>query len=168
KLSSQYKFEVKEINKQLVNDIAVSSTRIRLALEEGDIDTANELLGYHYMMSGKVEQGDKRGRTIGFPTANIKSTDSQKLIPGRGVYIATAKVGEHEHRAMVNIGIRPTVDGTSEHIEAHLLFYDGDLYDKTITLHFHKRLRDEQKFSGLEELKTQLQKDKEETERYFF
>lgn len=168
KLAPLYKFAVKEINKQLVNDIAVSSSRIRVALEEGDVATANELLGYEYMLSGLVERGDQRGRTIGFPTANLKPHDEHKLIPSRGVYITMTTVENVQHRSMTNIGVRPTVDGTAEHIETHLIAYDGDLYNKNITIHFHKRLRDEQKYSGIEALKAQLQKDKEETERFFF
>jgi len=168
KLAPENKFTVKEINKQLVNDIAVSSTRIRVALEEGDIATANELLGYEYTLNGLVVKGDQRGRTIGFPTANVKSSSEHKLVPARGVYITMTAVDGHEHRSMTNIGIRPTVGGTLEHVETHLIAYDGDLYGQNVTLHFHKRLRDEQKFNGIDALKSQLEKDKEATERFFF
>lgn len=168
KLAPQFGFEVKEISKQLVNEIAVSSSRIRVALEEGDVLTANELLGYEYMLSGLVVKGDQRGRTIGFPTANIEPADTHKLVPARGVYITMTRVNGAEHRSMTNIGTRPTVDATSEHIETHLISYDGDLYGQHVTLHFHKRLRDERKFESLDALKKQLEHDKEETERYFF
>lgn len=168
KLAPQYKFEVKEINKQLVNDIAVSSSRIRVALEEGDVATANELLGYEYSLNGLVERGDQRGRTIGFPTANVKPADEHKLVPSRGVYITMTTVENVQHRSMTNIGTRPTVDGTTEHVETHLIAYDGDLYNKNVAVRFHKRLRDEQKFSGLDALKAQLERDREAAERFFF
>jgi riboflavin kinase / FMN adenylyltransferase len=168
KLSVENQFEVKEINKQLVNDIAVSSTRIRVALEEGDVGTANELLGYEYGLSGLVVKGNQRGRTIGVPTANVQPTDEHKMVPGRGVYVTMTTVNGHEHRSMTNIGVRPTVDGESEHIETHLIAYAADLYGQNVIVHFHKRLRDEQKFSDIDALKAQLEKDKEETERYFF
>ncbi|HZG00253.1 MAG TPA: bifunctional riboflavin kinase/FAD synthetase [Chitinophagales bacterium] len=167
KLALEYQFEVKEINKQLVNDIAVSSSRIRIALEEGDVETASGLLGYPYVLNGIVESGDQRGRTIGFPTANIRPHDEQKLVPAFGVYAVKAVIDGTEHNAMLNIGTRPTVDGTRETIEAHLLDFSADLYGQSVGIQFHKRLRNEQKFSGIDALKSQLELDRKQTEQFF-
>ena len=167
KLSVDFKFEVKEINKQLVNDIAVSSSRIRIALEEGDVETANGLLGYEYMLNGLVERGDQRGRTIGFPTANIKPNDAHKLVPARGVYAVKTNVDGKSYDAMLNIGVRPTVDGMRETIEAHILNFNADIYHQPVEIRFHKRLRDERKFESLDALKAQLENDKAATTAYF-
>jgi riboflavin kinase/FMN adenylyltransferase len=114
-----------------------------------------------------VEHGDRRGRTIGFPTANVKPNDANKLVPARGVYAVKVIVTGQTHDAMLNIGVRPTVDGTRETIEAHILDFDGDVYGQPVDICFYKRLRDEQKFNGLDELKAQLERDRETTRRYF-
>jgi len=163
--SQKYGFEVDEINARLINDIAVSSTRIRQALVQGDLSTANKMLGSPYTLSGIVVHGNKRGRTINFPTANLELTESHKLIPPFGVYAGYVKI-EHDKyhsqkfKAMINIGVRPTVDGTNLSIEAHILNFNDDLYDRKIQLELCQFLRNEQKFDGLEALKNQLETDK--------
>lgn len=158
----KYHFLVKEIPEQVINHIAISSTRIREALQVGDISSANELLGYPYHFSGEVIHGNKRGRTIGFPTANILIKEDEKLIPAVGVYGVRVHLDDDEFKGMMNIGYRPTVDGTSLTIEVHILDFDRDIYHSTLHISILKRIRDEKKFSGLEELKKQLEKDREE------
>jgi len=136
----------------------VSSSRIRRHLEAGEINEANGCLGRPYRLRGMVVKGDQRGRTIGFPTANIAFWHEQ-VIPENGVYAATAWVGQTSYRAATNVGVRPTVDGSHLTVEAHLLDFNGDLYDKELCLEFHARIRPEKKFSGLEELKAQINAD---------
>ncbi len=157
-----FQYKVTEIQAQEVSDIRVSSTKIRVALENGDVDTAADFLGYNYMLSGTVVHGDGLGRKIGFPTANIKCEFDWKLVPSNGVYAAWVNVNGQSIAAMVNIGTRPTVTDSKEtRIEAHLLNWDGDLYDKKITLEFVSRLRSEQPFDSVESLARQLQSDKQ-------
>lgn len=142
----------------------VSSSRIRQALENGDIAEANLMLGYRYPLSGTVVSGKKLGRTLGFPTANLRLAHSSKLIPADGVYICLATVnGDSPRRAMVNIGTRPTVDGinTRRSIEAHLLDFSGDIYGKEVTLEFIGRLRSEVRFPSTAQLTLQLEADRE-------
>lgn len=138
----------------------VSSTRIRQLLREGSVDEAANLLGRPYSIEGVVVPGDQRGRLIGVPTANLQP-DPTKLIPVSGVYACTAVVEGQTLRAAVNIGVRPTFEGTdpTEHIEAHLLDFSGDLYGKTVRLNFIERLRAEKRFSGIQELIAQIQTD---------
>ncbi|OKL39634.1 bifunctional riboflavin kinase/FAD synthetase [Pontibacter flavimaris] len=161
--SAQYGFEVEEIPRQDVDDVGVSSTKIRKALESGDIDTANSYLGRPYSLTSVVEEGDKIGRTIGFPTANLALPPAHKLIPGNGVYAVWASIGNERHPAMMNIGFRPTVEGKKLTLEVHLLDFSGDLYGKTITVQFMEQLRKERKFESLDALKAQLEKDKQAT-----
>ncbi|RIJ41471.1 bifunctional riboflavin kinase/FAD synthetase [Pontibacter oryzae] len=163
--SAQYGFEVEEIPRQDVDDIGVSSTKIRRALVSGDIETANRYLGRKYSLTSYVEEGDKLGRTIGFPTANLALPPSHKLIPGNGVYAVWATVNGERHPAMMNIGLRPTVDGKHLRLEAHLLNYRDDLYGKTMTIEFVEQIRKERKFSSLEALQAQLAQDKRESEQ---
>lgn len=167
-LSEQYHFDVHEIPAHEIDEIAISSTRIRKALLVGDLKRANELLGYHYQLSGTVVLGNQLGRTIGFPTANLEIDDIHKLIPQNGVYAGYAEIDAQKHRFMLNIGVRPTVDGTKKTIEAHILDFDGDLYDKAIKLHIVEYLREEKRFSGLDELKSQLKLDEIETRKLVF
>jgi riboflavin kinase/FMN adenylyltransferase len=161
KLSGQYQFDVIEIHKQLINDIEVSSTRIRLALTEGDVSTANSLLGRRYSFQGIVIKGDQRGRTIGFPTANLKLNNEQKLIPARGVYAIYAGSGNKVYKGMMNIGVRPTVNGTTETIEAHLFDFNQDIYGERLTIDCVCRIRNEIKFESIDRLKHQLELDKQ-------
>ncbi|TGE22365.1 bifunctional riboflavin kinase/FAD synthetase [Hymenobacter aquaticus] len=166
--ADRYGMEVEEIPREDVDALAVSSTRIRRALEAGDILTANRYLGYRYPLTGTVVRGRQLGRTIGFPTANMQVEEPLKLVPARGVYavLATTAAGTH-HQAMLNIGVRPTVAGNLDQtIETHLLDFDGDLYDQPLTVQLVARLRDEQKFNDLDELKAQLAKDAEDARQH--
>lgn len=155
-----YGFDVEEIPAQDVDDISVSSTKIRKAVLGGDLETANRFLGHRYQLSGMVMEGDKIGRTIGFPTANIQVEEDYKLIPKEGAYACIAHIGDAQHRAMVNIGNRPTVDGKQLRIEAFLLDFDQNIYGEKLRIEFVSWLRDEVKFEGLEQLKSQLDKDR--------
>jgi riboflavin kinase / FMN adenylyltransferase len=162
--SKEYNFEVEEISREDVKNIGVSSSIIREALLKGDIKTATEYLGRPYELSGKVAEGRKLGRTIGFPTANIEPSDSCKLIPADGVYAVLVEAGKQIHKGMMNIGMRPTVNGHSRKIEVNIFNFSKDIYNESLVAHFIERLRDEEKFAGLDELKSQLYKDKELTE----
>lgn len=161
--AAEYGLEVEEIPREDVDAVGVSSTRIRRALEAGDVATAARYLGYDYPLTGTVGRGQQLGRTLGFPTANIQAEEALKLVPGSGVYavMATAADGRR-YPAMLNIGVRPTVGGElAQTVEAHLLDFEGDLYGQPLTVQFVARLRDEQKFSGLDALKAQLAQDVE-------
>lgn len=158
-----YGFEVEEIPAQEVDAVSVSSTKIRTALEKGDVITAAHYLGSDYRLSGHVVEGRQLGRTIGFPTANIRVNDPLKLIPAEGVYAAFAMVDGKKFGAMLNIGYRPTVhEGTARTIEVHLFDFEGDLYGASIELRFRSRIRDEQKFNSVDDLRAQLEKDREQ------
>jgi riboflavin kinase / FMN adenylyltransferase len=157
--SSLYGFEVETIPEQDIDEIAVSSTRIRKALEAGNVLLAAKYLGRHYTVEGTVVKGKQLGRTIGFPTANIEVSDSNKLIPADGVYAAQVFINNHLYGGMVNIGYRPTVDGITHSIEVHLFDFAAEIYGETITIHFVDKLRNEMKFDGLQALQNQLEKD---------
>lgn len=161
----QYRFSVEKLDAQLVENEKVSSTLIRKALANGDMESATKYLGYSYQLSGTIIEGNKIGREIGFPTANLKVEPEYKIIPCLGVYATLAEVDNHVYQAMVNIGFNPTISNHPQNlsIEAHIIDFSGEIYGKRITLYFKKRIRDEIKFSGLEELKNQLEKDKTET-----
>jgi riboflavin kinase / FMN adenylyltransferase len=152
-------FVVKEIPQHLLNDITISSTRIREALLKGDLDTTNELLGYPYAFTGKVIPGNRLGRTIGFPTANLQ-TATEKLIPANGVYaVRVTRQQGTVINGMMNIGVRPTVDGLHRVIEVNLFDFDQDIYGESLTITLVAHLRAEVKFSGLDALKAQLALD---------
>lgn len=155
----EYGFEVEQISAQEIDEVSISSTKIRNALNEGKIALANEYLGYNYCFSGTVVHGKKLGRTIGFPTANLKIEESYKLIPAIGVYAVKCLVGNQTINGMLNIGTNPTVEGQGISIETHLFDFNGDIYGQKITIELIKRIRDEQKFSSIEALKLQLEKD---------
>ncbi len=160
-LSELYGFDVKEISAQDINDINVSSTKIRKAIELGDIPLANEYLGYTFPLKGKVIEGKKLGNTIGFPTANLLIEDKTKIIPKPGAYVVYVEVDGNRYKAMLNIGKNPTIDESEqEKIEVNLFDFDGNLYQKTIKVEFIERLRDEVKFDSLDALKNQLRLDK--------
>lgn len=142
-----------------VDEIGVSSTKIRKALESGDVQTANQYLGRPYELNGIVVKGQQIGRSIGFPTANIHVPNDYKLIPKDGVYAVEAKVEDQYFKAMLNIGNRPTVDGTRKTVETHLFDFQGDLYNKLITVYFRAFIREERKFENLDALKAQLNLD---------
>ncbi len=153
-------FEVEQISAQEINEVSISSTKIRTALSEGHIELANDYLGYDYSLTGMVTKGKQLGRTIGYPTANINPEEDYKLIPQNGVYIAKSIINGKTVYGMMNIGNRPTVDGTTLTIEINYFDFDQDLYDQKITVSFLKRMRNEQKFDSLDALKAQLALDK--------
>ncbi|HMO60533.1 MAG TPA: bifunctional riboflavin kinase/FAD synthetase [Ferruginibacter sp.] len=157
-----FNYRVKEIPEYMLQEVTISSTRIREALLKNDVDTANIFLGYPYFFSGTVVQGNKLGRTIGYPTANLHIEDNSKLVPGNGVYAVDVLINGAQPtlRGMMNIGTRPTVDGTKRAIEVNIFDFDKDIYGQQLTVYLKRRLRDEQKFSGLDALKAQLAKDK--------
>ena len=156
----QYRFEVEEITAQDINDVSVSSTKIRTALLDGDIKTANSYLGYPFIISGTVEKGKGLGRTIGFPTANIAVSQNYKLIPKQGVYVVKSEIDNKTIYGMMNIGTNPTFNGIVETTEVNFFNFDADLYNKKITIELLDRLRDEEKFQSVSDLKQQLIKDK--------
>ncbi len=159
-LGKDFKFEVAEIPAQYVDDIPVSSTKIRNALIEGNVRLANRMLGFEYSITGKVVTGNKIGRTIGFPTANIEIEDKFKLIAAGGVYACKVECDGKFYKGMGNIGTRPTIGKHDFTTEVHLFDFDEDIYGKEITIRFIDRVRDEVKFGSLEELKEQLLMDK--------
>ena len=158
-----YGFEVEEIPAKDVDHIEISSTKIRKALQTGDIKTATAFLGHCYTLTGKVAEGLKLGRTIGYPTANIVLEDKYKLIPADGIYAVKIKHDGKKYCGMLSIGNNPTVAGKGRSIEVNIFDFDKDIYNEKVTIYFIERLRDEVKFNGLEELKVQLAKDKEQT-----
>ena len=160
--SDLYDFDVEEIPAQDIDDVSVSSTKIRNALHEGHLKTANNYLGYHYMIHGTVVNGKKLGGKIGFPTANIDVKEDYKLIPKTGVYVIQTNINNTIYQGMMNIGYRPTVDGNHQTIEAHLFDFDGDLYDHFLKIEFLYFLREEQKFDSVDKLVIQLKKDRED------
>jgi riboflavin kinase / FMN adenylyltransferase len=164
---SEYGFEVEEIPREDIEHTAISSSRIRKALVTGHIHEANELLGRAYSLSGTVVKGKQLGRTIGFPTANLHVHESYKLIPMNGVYVINAIYEDQVFKGMLNIGVRPTVDGTMRTIEAHLFDFDKEIYGEDLKLELLHYLRPEQKFNGLDLLVKQIQIDKESALAYF-
>lgn len=163
----EFGFEVEEISAQQINEVSVSSTKIRNSLLEGNISLANKYLGYPYILTGNVVKGNQLGRTIGFPTANIEIPEDYKLIPKNGVYIVTANVNDETVFGMMNIGVKPTLGENKLSIEVHLLDFDKDIYNQKIQVHVLERLRDEQKFESFEALKLQLEVDKQNTIHFF-
>ena len=162
----EFNFEVKEIKAQQIDDVSVSSTKIRNALFKGDIETANKYLGYPYSLSGMVVKGNKLGRTIGFPTANIKVQANYKLIPGDGVYVVKATIEDTPVYGMMNIGQNPTIPEKDRSIEVHFFNFTGDLYGKELSIKFVHRLRAELKFSSIDALKQQLQEDEKNARQF--
>ena len=159
---AEYGFEVEQISAQEIQDVSVSSTKIRKALNEGNMDLANEYLGYDYFLSGEVVKGKQLGRTIGFPTANIQIEEDYKLIPRNGAYVVKAIVDQKEVFGMMNIGFNPTVNGQKQTIEVHLFDFDTDIYGQKIEITLLQYLREEQKFGSLDLLIAQLNQDKKE------
>jgi riboflavin kinase/FMN adenylyltransferase len=160
--SNLFGFDVEEISRQDVDELGVSSTKIRNALTQGDIKTATKYLGRPYEISGLIVLGQQIGRSIGFPTANIKVEDQYKLLPRDGAYAVHVQVKGIRYKAMLNIGDRPTVEGDMKTIEAHLIDFQGDLYGLELTIYFEAFLREEKKFDSLEALKNQLMLDREQ------
>ena len=164
--SHTFGFSVEEIPAQDVNDVSVSSTKIRRALASGDLNTANNYLGYHFMISGKVVNGKKLGGKIGFPTANIDVLETYKLIPKAGVYVVKSEINNTGVFGMMNIGNRPTVSGKHQTIEVHFFDFNKDLYHKELVVELLYFLRDEHKFDSLKSLTLQLEKDEKIARNY--
>ena len=168
-LGKEYGFEVEQLSPLLVENVTVSSTKIRQALESGDIASANHYLGYDYLLKGKVVEGRRLGRELGFPTANILPEDSHKMVPANGVYAVHVQVGGVRYRGMLNVGTRPTVNSNVDHrsIEVNLFDFSADIYGHEIAVSFVERIRDEVKFESVEKLREQLEKDKTRTFHIF-
>lgn len=159
--AAQYGFNVEEISAQDIEDVTVSSTKIRNALNKGKVALANSYLGYNFFITGTVIKGKGLGRTIAFPTANIKITATYKLIPSDGVYVVKSSVQNKTVFGMMNIGTNPTVDGKTRSVEVHFFNFNKDIYNSELKIEFLKRLRNEQKFQNIEALKSQLEIDME-------
>lgn len=162
----KYGFEVEQISAQEINDISVSSTKIRNAIQEGNMYLANKYLGYEYFLTGTVIKGKQLGRTIGFPTANLNIEEDYKLIPQKGVYIVSSQLNGEKVFGMMNIGLNPTVGGEKLSVEIHYLNFNADLYDQQISVSILKRIRGEEKFDSVDLLKAQIEKDKIQTLSY--
>ena len=162
KCADQFGFGIEKLKPVEAGGVAVSSSVIRDLLGKGELERANQYLGYDYFLQGNVVDGNRLGRTIGFPTANIRPSDPHKLIPSDGVYAVHLEHADHIHPGMMNIGHRPTVNSRSDHktIEVHLFDVDENLYGEDVTIYFRKRMRNELKFENVEQLKAQLVKDR--------
>jgi len=154
-----YDFQVEEISAQEIESVSVSSTKIRKAIENGDMEKANKYLGYNYLLTGEIIMGQGIGRKINFPTVNLHIAEDYKLIPHKGVYIVRANFNEKSIFGIMNIGFRPTVGGKGQTIEIHLLDFKEDLYGSNMQIEVLKRLRDEKKFESIQELAEQISKD---------
>lgn len=162
--AQQFGYEVEEIPEQDINDVAISSTKIRNSLLSGDVKTAENFLGYPFFLSGKVIKGDQIGRKLGFPTANLFIEESYKLIPSDGIYavsleIKSGKLKNKNAIGMAYVGHRPTINGMSRNIEVNIFDFFDDIYGEIVRLNFLEYLRDDQKFNSLDELKEQLHRD---------
>jgi riboflavin kinase / FMN adenylyltransferase len=169
KSAKEYNIQAERLDPVIIDNVRLSSSGIRHMIEEGRITAANKALGYPYFMNGTVVEGKKLGHTIGFPTANIKLSEPNKLLPHNGVYAVKVKTADLSLRGMLNIGFRPTVDSEKHErtIEVNLFDFNGDLYDKSLQITFYEWLRSEIKFSSLQELRDQLNIDKIEVLKLF-
>lgn len=158
--SSSFGFKVEEIPAQEIDNTTISSTIIRNALKNGDVSTASEYLGRYYSIKGTVVKGKQLGKQIGFPTANIQLSDNEKLLPKDGIYAVYVKKNNTIYQGMLSIGFNPTVNGTSRTIEVNIFDFDNDIYGDLLEIYFVEYLRDEEKYSSLDELIVQLKKDK--------
>jgi riboflavin kinase/FMN adenylyltransferase len=162
KCAIKFNFKIEKLDALVIEEESVSSTKIRQALQAGDIKKANQNLGYNFTLHGTVVDGKRLGRKLGFPTANIEASDKHKIIPGYGVYAVKVFVDFKVFKGMLNIGTRPTFNNNADNrsIEVNIFDFDGDIYGHEITLQFVDKIREEQKFDGIEMLIAQLQKDK--------
>lgn len=168
KLSPELGFDVQVVSKKEMGETTISSTVIRKAImDHGDMNGAAALLGRPYMLNALVIHGDERGRTIGFPTANLQPEHPDKALPKNGIYAVKIRVDDVWYHGMMNIGVRPTFDGQRKSLEVNIFDFNQMIYGKTVQIRFFDRIRDEQKFEGLEGLKEQLRKDKEATVSIF-
>lgn len=160
--ASRYGFRLKEIPKHILREVSISSTRIREAILQHQVELANDLLGYPFFFDGEVVHGNKLGRQLGFPTANLRIANEEKITPGDGIYAVYAQVlGEEERiKGMMSIGFRPTVDGKQRVIEVNLFEFNRDIYGKTLRVYLKKHLREEVKYDNLEALVAQIRQDK--------
>jgi len=160
--ATKFNFEIEKLDVLTVEKDSVSSTKIRHALENGMIEKANRYLGYRFTLHGTVVDGKQLGRKLGFPTANIEASDKHKIIPGYGVYAVKINIENKVHNGMLNIGTRPTFNNNADNrsIEVNIFDFNDNIYGKEITLEFVGKIRDEQKFDGIESLVAQLHKDK--------
>lgn len=163
----KHQYSVMEFDQQIEESISISSTNVRKAVAEGMMEEAEMLLGNAYSLAGIVIKGQQVGRTIQFPTANLQMNNKDKLIPKIGVYCVKVQINGIEHQGMMNIGMRPTVDGRSLSLEVHIFNFDQDIYDSEITIKFLHRLRDETKFESIAALKEQLELDKKNCLHFF-
>lgn len=165
KKSKEYNYQLKEIPKHILENVSISSTNIREAILHSDIGTADKLLGYEFFFSGVVVHGDKLGRKLGYPTANLKVQDEEKITPGNGIYAVYVQTEDSPERkkGMMSIGFRPTVDGKKRVIEVNIFDFDEEIYDQTLKVFVKKYLREEKKFDGLESLVKQIDRDKIES-----
>ena len=161
KFGLNYMFTVEEIAAQEIHSIAISSTKIRNAILKGEIKKCNEYLGRNFMLTGKVVHGDGLGKEINFPTANIQIKEPYKIIPKNGVYLAKTIFNSNIYFGMMNIGVRPTIGGKNKSLEVYFFNFKNNIYDKTISIEIINKIRDEEKFSSIDELKTQLKKDEQ-------
>lgn len=159
-MSPVYGFRLEEINEQVINHVAVSSTKVRKALLDGDISAANQLLGHRFSMRGKVIEGDKIGRTIGYPTANLEIQEGYKLIPAIGIYAVQIRIGKVIKNGMLYIGYRPVLGGNKLRIEVNIFDFDEDIYGQEIQVIFVSRIRGDMNFKDLQGLKEKLNEDK--------
>lgn len=159
--ADEYNYRLLEIPRYLLDEVAVSSTKIRKALLQSDVETANKLLGYNFYFEGLVVKGDQLGRKLGYPTANLQYTDSDKIHLGHGVYAAYAEVDGIKYKGMLSVGTRPTLENSDERIEINIFDFDKEIYGKTIRVTVKNFLRGQEKYASLEELKKQLAFDKE-------
>lgn len=161
-LGPELGFDVYVVSKREMGEVTISSTVIRKAIsEDGDMSQAARLLGRPYMLNGLVIHGDERGRKIGFPTANLQPEHPDKVIPKNGTYAVKVRVDDVWYNGMMNIGVRPTFDGLTKTLEVNIFEFDQSIYGKTVQIRFFDRIRDEQKFDGMEELKAQLVLDRD-------
>jgi riboflavin kinase/FMN adenylyltransferase len=165
--AKKFDYNIEVIDEQDINDVAVSSTKIRQALLSGDVALAAKYLGYHFSLQGRVIKGDKIGRTIGFPTANLFVEESYKLIPSDGIYAVTVDMEGGSYKGMAYIGQRPTINGMTRNIEVNIFDFNKEIYGQDIKMSFLEFLRHDVKFTGLEALKEQLKQDKEDTLNFF-
>jgi riboflavin kinase/FMN adenylyltransferase len=163
KQAAVYNYKLLEIPKHVINEIDISSTKIRSALLHSDIDTANQLLGYLFFFEGEVVKGDQLGRELGYPTANLQYTNEDKIHLGEGVFAVYVRIGTDIKKGMMSIGKRPTLNDTIEKVEVNIFDFDGDLYGKKMEVMVKKYLRPQEKYNSLEELKNQIAQDKIES-----
>lgn len=167
KMKEQYGYSMEEISKETLDDIGISSSKIRNSLQQGEIKLANELLGHNYTLTGTVVRGMQNGRKLGFPTANIQVNDEYKLIPKTGIYVVRVHVANETHKGMLSIGYNPTFEGKEQTIEVNILDFDKDIYGSSLTLEFIDFIRNEKKFDSIEALIEEIKNDELVTRKVF-